>query len=75
MREKDYRFVLFKRVKLLKFCDHSNVEYNFIFISSSLVRGRQLSMMTVNLYKCIHLYDKAPARKYIRMFEQYVIQC
>ena len=66
MREKDYRFASFKQVKLLKFCDQ--IKYIIFFIYKSLVRGRQLSMMTVNMYKYIHLYDKAPARKYIRMF-------
>ena len=77
MREKDYRFASFKKVNSLKFCDQNK----YILIYKSLVRGRQLSMMTVNLYKYVHLYDKVPARKYINacfdelLTEQYLIQC
>ena len=60
---KGLSFRLVQKVNLLKFCDQNK----YILIYKSLVRGRQLSMMTVNLYKYIHLheYDKVPARKYI----------
>ena len=78
MREKDYRFVLFKRVKFLKFCDQ--IKYIIYIYLLILVRSRQLSMMTVNLYT---IYTCTIKRLHVNTYacldelqsEQYVIQC